>query len=80
VLDDPATGDTFVQVLGAGTFAGVGITSAVFDGDVEVGFDWLGRPLEAGETALSADGTVTLTGGYVVTVNAETGLATLTVP
>lgn len=80
VLGDTATGGTFVQALGTGAFKNVGITSAAFDGDVEVGFDWFGRPYNAAETALAADGSVTLTGGHVVTVIAGTGLATFAAP
>jgi prepilin-type N-terminal cleavage/methylation domain-containing protein len=73
LLTDPATGRNHVQQLDAGSFVGVQIVSAAFDGDVEVGFDWLGRPLNAAETALAADGTVTLSGGHVLRVAAMTG-------
>jgi hypothetical protein len=77
VLDDPGTGQTFVQALDAGTFANVQIVSATFDGQAEVGFDWLGRPLNASEALLSASGRVTLTDGYRVDVNAVTGHITM---
>lgn len=73
VLADPATGRDHVQRLDAGSFIGVGISSAVFDDDVEVGFDWLGRPLNVAETPLAADGEVTLTAGHIVRVTAVTG-------
>ncbi|MDY7107214.1 MAG: prepilin-type N-terminal cleavage/methylation domain-containing protein [Planctomycetota bacterium] len=79
-LTDPATGRAHVQQLGAGSFVGVQIVSAAFDDDVEVGFDWLGRPLNAAEDALGADGTVTLSGGAVIRVTATTGYITHTAP
>jgi prepilin-type N-terminal cleavage/methylation domain-containing protein len=80
VVNDPATGRPFVQQLGVGSFVSVAIVSAEFDGDVEVGFDWLGRPLSAVETDLTAAGTVTLTGGHVVSVARATGHVTYTAP
>lgn len=79
-LTDPGTGEPFLVTLGAGSFRGVDVLSAAFDGDVEVGFDWIGRPLSASENALSTDGVVTLNEGYVVGVAAATGHVTLTVP
>jgi hypothetical protein len=51
----------------------VQIVSAAFDDDVEVGFDWLGCPLNAAESALGAEGTVALSGGQVVRVTPVTG-------
>jgi prepilin-type N-terminal cleavage/methylation domain-containing protein len=72
-LTDPATGRDHVQHLGVGSFVGVELISAAFDDDVEVGFDWLGRPLNAAEAPLAADGTVTLSGGQEVRVTATTG-------
>ena len=47
---------------------------------MEVGFDWLGSPLNGAETSLAATGTVTLTGTHVVNVEVETGLATYVAP
>lgn len=72
-ITDPADGRPMIEVLGSGTFLGVGITTAVFDGAAEVGFDWLGQPLNSAETALAADGTVTLTNNHQVQVRARTG-------
>ena len=72
-LTDLATGEDFAQTLGTGSFAGVQVVSAAFDGDVQVGFDWLGRALNATETLLAARGTVTLSGSHVVNVEATTG-------
>ncbi len=76
IIDDPATGQPFVQTLGVTPFFGVDLLTADFDGNDKVKFDWLGQPRTwngATETALPADGTVTLTGGHTVTVAAETG-------
>lgn len=76
-LSDPAlTGKTYVQYLNTGEFAGVTLASAVFDSGSEVGFDWVGKPLNNTSASLSANGVVTLTGGTTVTVQAATGLAT----
>lgn len=75
VLPDPAnSAATYLQVLGTGHFAGVTLTAANFDGGAEIGFDWLGGPLNMSETALAAQGTITLIGGYSVTVQPLTGL------
>lgn len=73
VLSDLETGQDYTQSLGISSFAGVQIAGAVFDGDVEVGFDWLGQPRNGAETALAAQGSVMLTGGHVVNVEAGTG-------
>jgi MSHA pilin protein MshC len=79
-LTDPATGRDMDQVLNQDQFAGVEILTASFDGDDEVGFDWLGRPLDSGEGTLGADGTVTLTGGHTITVETGTGYVSHTAP
>lgn len=73
---EPGTGEPWVRTMGADAFATVGIASANFDGDPEVGFDWLGRPLDTNENDLAADGVVTFDGGETVTVRPETGHAT----
>ena len=75
--EDLATGRAFVQTLSVDPYAGVSLIAAAIDGNVEVGFDWEGKPLNAGETALAGDGTVTLTGGRIVTIKAGTGYAHL---
>ncbi len=72
-LIDPATGADMVETLGAGTFIGVELVSAVFDAGSEVGFDWLGQPLNAADTTLGAAGTVTLSDGHQITVTISTG-------
>jgi prepilin-type N-terminal cleavage/methylation domain-containing protein len=80
VLDDPATGRAHVRHLNVGSFVGVEIVRATFDNDVEIGFDWLGRPLNASETALASGGEVVLSGGSVVRVAATTGYAAYVSP
>ena len=74
-LADPAkTGSTYVQAFGSNEYTGVSILSAAFDGAAEVGFDFLGRPLNTTGAALGAQGAVTLTGGRSVFVEIRTGL------
>ena len=80
VLNDAATGRAYTRRLNVGSFVGVQIISASFDSDVEVGFDWLGRPLNASETALAAEGEVVLSGGCVIRVAATTGYAAYVSP
>lgn len=72
-LTDPATRSPFVIRLGEGAYAGVDITAASFDGGATVGFDTLGRPISSTATLLAADGSVTLSGGTLITVTARTG-------
>ena len=74
LLDDPGGSGSMVDVLGGGAFAGVSISGVSFDGGEVVGFDSLGRPLNQSESLLSADGTVTLSGGPVVRVMSGSGL------
>lgn len=72
-LNDPANGMPFTVTLDADQFTGIEILTADFDGDPEIGFDWLGQPLNADEDALVADGTVTVTGDWTLTVHSGTG-------
>ncbi len=72
-LIDPGTGRRYANSLGTGDFAGTAITSVNFDGGSAVGFDWKGRPLNAAEQPLTAQGIVTLEGGHRVRVEAGTG-------
>jgi prepilin-type N-terminal cleavage/methylation domain-containing protein len=75
VLNDPAsTGRTYVTYFSSSEFAGVTLQSAAFGTGSEVGFDWLGRPYDFAQTALTAAGVVTFTGGTTVTVQPGTGL------
>lgn len=78
VLADPASGRDFVQELSTGALAATGIVSASFDGAPEIGFDWIGAPLNSAESPLAGVGTVALSGGWTVSVAPTTGLVTLT--
>ncbi|MCI0365427.1 MAG: prepilin-type N-terminal cleavage/methylation domain-containing protein [Phycisphaerales bacterium] len=73
VLTDMATGRPYSTTLGTGEYVGVGLVSCTFDGNTEVGFDWLGKPFNSAETALAWQGSVVLSGQNVVTVEAITG-------
>ncbi len=80
VIVDPATGQDFIQLLDSNQFIGVQLQAVGFDGDVEIGFDWLGQPLNATENPLAATGSVTLTGTQVVNVAIDTGYVTYVRP
>lgn len=80
VIVDPATGKDFIQPLDVNQFIGVQLQAVDFDGDVEIGFDWLGQPLNATENPLAATGSVTLTGNLVVNVATDTGYVTYVRP
>jgi prepilin-type N-terminal cleavage/methylation domain-containing protein len=75
-LTDAATGKPFTVTLASGEFAGVGLTSVAIDGGTEIGFDWLGQPLNSSQTALAANGTINLSGGKTVTIQIGTGMIT----
>lgn len=75
VITDMATNREYTITLGVNGFVGVSISSCDFDGGVEIGFDWLGRPRISDTTALAAQGFVVLSGGQRVNVEATTGLA-----
>lgn len=79
-ITDPATRQPFVQRLGVNESAGVVLASASFDGQAEVGFDWLGRPITAAGTPLAADGSVQITGGGTVFVRRTTGIIEYAAP
>ena len=76
VLNDLATGRPYTTTVGTGEYAGVSITSCNFGAGQEVGFDWLGRPRINDSTSLAAQGSVVLSGGNRVTVEAITGHVT----
>ena len=78
ILADPASGHPWTRTLGAAESAGVSIISVSFDAAAEVGFDWLGRPLNATEAALAAEGTIAITGGHTILVEPGTGLVSRT--
>lgn len=71
---DMARQKAFNQTFNGGEYAGVTMSSAAFDGAAEVGFDWLGKPLNSAQNSLAANGVVTLSGGKTVTVQIGTGL------
>jgi len=75
-INDPSTQKALVQTLGSAQFSGVSINAVAFDSAAEVGFDWLGKPLNTTQASLTANGTVTLTGSKTVTVQAGSGLTT----
>jgi prepilin-type N-terminal cleavage/methylation domain-containing protein len=75
-VNDPAHQGSYVQTFGSGEFAGVFIVSAAFDSAAECGFDWLGKPLNSAQSALAANGVVTLSGSKTVTVQLGTGMVT----
>ena len=77
---DPATGAPMVVQLGAGTLAQTFITSVDFDGAAELGFDWMGRPLNATETLLLVQGVIETGGSHVVNVEPDTGHVTHVAP
>ncbi|MBT8486813.1 MAG: prepilin-type N-terminal cleavage/methylation domain-containing protein [Phycisphaerales bacterium] len=73
-ITDPATGRDFTQTLDVDSFVGVEILAATFDTGDDVGFDWIGRPLnDTGAEMTAATGSVTLTGGKSVTIVKATG-------
>jgi prepilin-type N-terminal cleavage/methylation domain-containing protein len=72
---DPVTGRIYTIEMEVDDFAGISLVSVTIDGNVEIGFDWLGRPLNSADTDLAAVGTVTLTGNHRVTIEPTTGLA-----
>jgi len=77
-VQDPATGRAFRQTLGVDEFIGVALLNVDLDDDAEVGFDWIGRPFNAQENPLAETGTATVTGGWTIHVEPETGHITLT--
>lgn len=74
-LTDPACGKAFIQRFGVGDFTGVSIIAVAIGGGThnEVGFDWLGRPLDQTQTLLSTTGTISLTGGNSISIEPMTG-------
>jgi len=72
-LTDPTTQQPMAVRLDS-AMPGVSIASASFDGAAEVGFDWLGRPLNQSESLLVGSGQVVFTGGHAVVVEAGSGL------
>lgn len=69
-VTDPATGRSFSQAFNVGDFAGADILTA---SPSSFGFDALGRPIDTSSVVLSANATVTLSGGRSVTIIQQTG-------
>ncbi len=76
-ISDPARGpgQAFVQRLNTGELSGCTLSAASFDSQTAVSFDHLGRPASTAG-ALAADGTVSLSGSWTVTVRRTSGLIT----
>ena len=79
-ISDLATGRTYVISLNTGDFVGVTITGCNFDAATEIGFNWLGKPLNSTSANLAANGTVNLSGGVQITVYRGTGHVEQTLP
>jgi len=72
---DPATGRPFLQQLNFGDFIGVDLSTVTIGTGTEIGFDWLGRPMDSSSTLLSGSGTINISGA-TITIHPESGLAT----
>lgn len=79
-ITDPASQGPFVQRLDLNEFVGVSFDSAIFDAGSEVGFDWLGEPLNSTAAPLAVSGVVQVTGGHQVIVQSGTGMVTHAAP
>ncbi len=79
IIDAASGGEIAVQ-LGSGDWLGTELVAVDFDEDEAIGFDWLGRPINANETDMATDGSITLGDDSIVTVAAGTGLIRLTIP
>lgn len=79
-VTDPATGASFVQRLNFNEFAGVTLVSVSADAAAEIGFNWKGEPLNAANTALAANATVTVSGTHQVITQMSTGMVSYDAP
>lgn len=79
-VTDPATQGPFLQRLNLNEFSGVTIASVTADAGAEIGFNWLGEPLNAANTALAANAVVQVTGNHQVIVQSGTGMVTYDAP
>ena len=70
---DTSTGKVHAQTISAEEFGGTTISAVSLGGGTEIGFDWLGRPINSSEILLTSDGTITLSNGRIVTVIAAAG-------
>lgn len=71
---EPSTGNAFHRALSTGDYAGVDLLSASIGSGSEVGFDWMGRPVDTTGSPLTAQAVATLSGGQSVTIEPGTGL------
>jgi len=78
-ITDPATEQPMVQRLDT-LFPGEQLVSANFDSTTDIGFDWLGQPLAANETALSSSGSLIFASGFSVGVAPRSGFVTVGTP
>jgi prepilin-type N-terminal cleavage/methylation domain-containing protein len=80
-INDPATGQPFVQRFMSGEFTDVHLSSASIGGvaSTHLGFDWLGRPQNLSGALLTSASSVSInSGAYTVSVEPQTGLVTVT--
>jgi len=70
---DKVTGKDYVTDVAQGVFAGGGIANVSINGEVEVGFDFLGRSIASDESVLQMNGTVDMVGGRRISIMARTG-------
>lgn len=76
-ITDPATGQPFVMRLGQQETAGVVLQSvSIAGGGNDLGFDWLGRPLNAAGTRLTTSSSIALSSGVSISVSGGAGVAT----
>ncbi|MBY0111900.1 MAG: prepilin-type N-terminal cleavage/methylation domain-containing protein [Phycisphaerales bacterium] len=74
-ITDPATGQAFVSRLSDPAFAGVSVSAvSIPGGGTDLGFDWMGRPINAAGTRLTTDATITLSPPQTVTVTGGAGV------
>jgi prepilin-type N-terminal cleavage/methylation domain-containing protein len=70
---DTSTGRAHAQTIGAAEFGGTTISAVSLGGGTEIGFDWLGQPMNSSENLFTSDGTITLSNGRTITVIAVAG-------
>lgn len=74
-ITDPATGQAFVSRLNDPALAGVGLSAvSIPGGGNDLGFDWMGRPMNAAGTRATTHATITLSQSQTVTVTAGAGV------
>lgn len=76
-LNDASTGGTFIQAMNTGDLAGLSISAVSIAGSNEVAFDWQGKPFGQNEAALTSNGTITLSSGRSIIINAASGAISL---